>query len=328
MGQADPSLTIMTTVDVSLPQPDPQPKGRVHLLSSARLKQLNIRSDLKGGMQLFGHGVVILVSGSLWIWGLMSELWSVALPAVWIYGISLATLFAPVHECVHRTAFVSRRWNDGVAWISGLFSFYNSTFFRYYHRWHHRYTQIPGKDPELSDPKPHALSQYLLEISGGYWWIGRLQFFSCVALGQIDRYPFVPDSAKAGVIRSVRIQVLIYGLGIAWSIGLAYPWFVILWLLPLILGQPVLRFILLAEHTGCSDDDNSLTNTRTTLTIWPVRFLMWNMPFHAEHHLYPSIPFHALSAAHQDLRSHWIQIESGYVQANRQIIAGLGASVE
>ena len=23
-----------------------------------------------------------------------------------------------------------------------------------------------------------------------------------------------------------------------------------------------------------------------------VRLLMWNMPFHAEHHLYPFIPFH------------------------------------
>ncbi len=315
---------LMTTVNVSAPPST----GRVHLLPNARLKQLNDRSDLKGGIQLLGHGLVILLSGSVWIWGLMSELWSVALPAVWIYGLGLATLFAPVHECVHRTAFASRWLNDGVAWITSLFSFYNSTFFRYYHRWHHRYTQIPGKDPELSDPKPQTLGQYLLEISGGYWWIGRFQFFSRVALGQIDRYPFVPDSAKAEVIRSVRIQVLIYGIGIALSIGLAYPWFVILWLLPLILGQPVLRFILLAEHTGCSYDDNSLTNTRTTLTIWPVRFLMWNMPFHAEHHLYPSIPFHALSAAHQDLRSHWTQIESGYVQANRQIIMGLVSSIE
>ncbi len=318
----------MSTLDASLIHPqssaDSQPQGRVHLLPNPQLQHLNTRSDLKGGIQLLSHGLVILVSGSLWIWGLSQGSWSWVLPALMIYGISLATLFAPVHECVHRTAFASRWLNDGVAWIAGLLSFYNSSFFRYYHRWHHRYAQIPGKDPELTDPKPQTLGQYFLEIGGWYWWIGRLQFFSHVALGQIERYPFIPNSGKAQVIRSVRIQVLLYGFAIAISVALGYPWIVVLWLLPMIWGQPVLRFILLAEHTGCSTDDNVLTNTRTTLAIWPIRLLMWNMPFHAEHHLYPSIPFHALPTAHQELRSHWTQMAPGYLQANRQIIAGLG----
>ena len=49
-------------------------------------------------------------------------------------------------------------------------------------------------------------------------------------------------------------------------------------------------------------DRNGLTNTRTTLTNAAVRLLMWNMPFHAEHHLYPSIPFHRLPDAHATLR--------------------------
>src|SRR3546814_17307512 len=56
-----------------------------------------------------------------------------------------------------------------------------------------------------------------------------------------------------------------------------------------VLGMPFLRLYLMAEHTGCSEADNGLTNTRTTLTAWPVRLLMLNMPFHAEHPLYPSI---------------------------------------
>ena len=37
-----------------------------------------------------------------------------------------------------------------------------------------------------------------------------------------------------------------------------------------------------------------LENSRTTYTNALVRFLAWNMPFHAEHHAWPSIPFHAL----------------------------------
>jgi fatty acid desaturase len=42
--------------------------------------------------------------------------------------------------------------------------------------------------------------------------------------------------------------------------------------------------------------------TRTTLTGFPIRFLMWNMPYHAEHHLCPAVPFHRLPALHRLLR--------------------------
>jgi fatty acid desaturase len=86
--------------------------------------------------------------------------------------------------------------------------------------------------------------------------------------------------------------------------------------------------ILLAEHTGCSYDENPLTNTRTTLTLWPIRFLMWNMPYHAEHHLYASIPFHSLAKAHTKLLPQLERVESGYVKVNRNIIASFGQSVE
>ncbi len=58
---------------------------------------------------------------------------------------------------------------------------------------------------------------------------------------------------------------------------------------------------MLAEHTGCSEDDDALANTRTTYTIWPVRFLMWEMPYHAEHHRHPALPFFSLAEMHRSL---------------------------
>jgi fatty acid desaturase len=95
------------------------------------------------------------------------------------------------------------------------------------------------------------------------------------------------------------------------------------WIGPLLLAQPILRAILVTEHTGCSLDSNPLTNTRTTLVSWPVRLVHWNMPYHAEHHLYPAIPFHALPAAHQLLRERFRHVVRGYVAGNREILAGL-----
>jgi fatty acid desaturase len=55
---------------------------------------------------------------------------------------------------------------------------------------------------------------------------------------------------------------------------------------------------------------------------------MWNMPYHTEHHLYASIPFHALTAAHAKLSPHLKQLESGYLKVNRNIIAGFDQSIE
>jgi fatty acid desaturase len=44
-----------------------------------------------------------------------------------------------------------------------------------------------------------------------------------------------------------------------------------------------------------------LTNTRTTKPNPLVQFLYWNMPYHLEHHLAPSVPFHALARMHEQL---------------------------
>jgi len=295
------------------------------ILSVSELATLNDRSDFKGWQQLIIHLAVIAVSGA--IWGISWNLgYWLAIPALVVYGFSLATMFATLHECAHRTAFASQKLNDSVAWVAGVLSFYNSTFYRRYHKWHHRYTQIPGKDPELEDIPPQNWLEYLWQISGIPWWLSKVQGHTKAALGQFEGCPYISASARAEVMRSTWWQLGVYGTAIAISIGFQQPWFITYWVLPLALGQPILRFILIAEHTGCTQDNNPLTNTRTTLTPWFMRLMMWNMPFHTEHHLYASIPFHALPQAHEKLKPHLGQLVPGYVTANRQIVAQFATS--
>jgi fatty acid desaturase len=299
-------------------QPDAPAERLPHrILSATELGSLNTRSNLQGYLRLGGHLLVLGISGYLW------TLYPLAIPLLVIYGFSLAAMFAVVHECCHRTAFANNRVNDIVAWWAGVLSGYNSTFYRRYHKWHHRYTRIPGKDPELKDRTPDSLLSYGLELTGLLWWWGKLRGHLRIALGIVDECEYIPATARAEVIRSTRLQLLVYAIAIGISVFCAQPWFLIYWLLPLAVGQPILRFLLLAEHTGCSLDDNSLTNTRTTLTLAPLRFLMWNMPFHAEHHLYASLPFHALPAAHDRLKSHFTTVDPGYLRVNLGIISKL-----
>ena len=282
------------------------------------LEQLNRRSNIKGAVQAIAHLSLLGASGYCWMTH-TDQLW-IGLPALVLYGFAVAATFMPLHECVHRTAFANRRANDLIAWLAGVLSFYNSTFYRRYHQWHHRYTRIPNKDPELTDLIPSNWREYVLHVSGIPWWMGKLQTHFLCATGQMTGFSYIPETARREVQRSMQLQLMVYGCAIAACVYFGQTWFVLGWLLPLAVGQPLLRLILLAEHTGCSLDGNLLTNTRTTLTWVPLRLLLWNMPFHAEHHFCPSIPFHSLGDAHQVLKEHLTHVEEGYVAVNRAIV--------
>ncbi len=83
------------------------------------------------------------------------------------------------------------------------------------------------------------------------------------------------------------------------------------WLIPLAIGAPLLRLYLVCEHTLCPNSDDGFANTRTTISNPIVRFLMWNLPYHAEHHLFPNIAFYRLPEAHQYLRPHLKHVAKG-----------------
>lgn len=290
------------------------------VLEIATLRSLSHRSNVRGLLRFGTHLGLIVLTGLL-VWWAMPN-WYLLVPAMILNGFTIVTMFAPMHECVHRTAFASPRLNEVFGWIAGLLSFYNFTYYRHYHTWHHRYTQDPARDPELMSPKPRNLFEYLLEISGLQFWCLRPLTFARLALGQTQQYPFVPASARRAIAISAGIQLSIYVAAIV-SIVMGYPFAWYFFFLPAILAQPLLRAILIAEHTGCTNDENGLTNTRTTLTSFPIRLVMWNMPYHTEHHLYPSIPFHQLPRAHVEIREKLTHLAPNYVAANRIIIRSL-----
>jgi len=283
-------------------------------ISTDELARLQKRSDGRGLMRLLGHLIAIGTCGWLYALSLERPSSMLRLLAGLALGFTLVTMFAAMHEGVHRTAFKSQGLNDGVAWFAGLLSFYNSTFYRRYHGWHHRYTQLPGKDPELEDRRPTSFVDYFVQMSGLPWWFGKLRTHCTLALGRTELYPFLTERTAPLVVRSVRAQLAVYGVAIAVSAALEYPYFALYWLLPVALGQPLLRVILLAEHGGCSEDDNPLSNSRTTYTLLPVRYLMWEMPYHAEHHRYPALPFFALRRAHTKLGPQLVHVaRHGYL---------------
>ncbi len=299
------------------------PQPTTPLLERDALASLNQLRNGPASLRLISHLLTIVLGGGLWA----QQGWPLALRlgGLGICGVGLATSFAPLHECCHRTAFRSRQLNDAVAWLAGLLSFYNASFYRRYHQWHHRYTHQPGLDPELDDPLPTNLPAYLRELSGWNWWSGKLSGYGLLLWGDLGGLGYLSPEAIPQVRRSVRLQFAVYIALALVSLLNGNGFLLWFWLLPLAVGQPVLRFLLLAEHCGCSFCRDGTSNTRTTLTNPLVRWLMWNMPFHAEHHLYPSLPFHALPAAHRPIGPHLRHCDPGYLAVHRQLLRNLPA---
>ena len=178
------------------------------LLERDALSRLNQLRDSPAVVRLASH-LLLIIAGEL-VWA--QQPWSLALRLVGLLlcGIGLATCFAPLHECCHRTAFHGRRVNDTVAWFAGLLSFYNSTYYRRYHQWHHRYTHQPGLDPELDDPVPTNSWAYLRELSGWNWWSGKWGGYARLLWGNLSGLSYLSPEAIPQVRRSVRLQIAVY----------------------------------------------------------------------------------------------------------------------
>jgi fatty acid desaturase len=287
--------------------------------SRQEIARLAGASDRRGLARLAGHVAALAAIGALV--ALIADPWE-CLPAQALEGAILVFLFAPLHETVHRTAFRTRRLNDAVAAAIGFVILLPAGYFRAFHFAHHRHTQDPARDPELATPKPRSRREWLWRVSGLPLWrdlaLGRLRH----AAGRV-REPFLAPEAAARVIREARTHLALYAAIAAASVATGCDAAFRFWIVPALLGQPWLRLFLMAEHTLCPLVPDMLANTRTTLTNPLVRFFAWNMPFHAEHHAFPAIPFHALPEAHRHLAPSISTIARGYLAFHAELLRAL-----
>lgn len=286
-------------------------------LTAAQRRQLTAKSNRRGLAHLAGHAGAIGLVAALILAGTPG--WPLLMV---VQGVLVIFLFTLLHETVHQTAFRSARLNQAVGYACGFAVLLPPIWFRFFHLAHHRHTQDPDHDPELAQAKPQSLARYIVYVSGVPVWAAQLGALARNACGRCtDR--FVPPSRRAKVHNEARLMVAAYAalLGICLAFGFTALLYV--WLLPLLLGQPFLRLFLLAEHGRCPYVANMFENTRTTYTSWLVRKLTWNMPYHAEHHAYPTVPFHRLPQLHTLARDHLRRTEAGYAQFHAKYIDSL-----
>jgi len=283
-------------------------------LTPEQRQHLTARSDVKGLLHLVGHWGAIAACSTLIL--IAVPLWPLLLV---VQGVLLVFLFTLLHETSHKTPFQSDWINDCVGHICGFIIFLPATWFRYFHFAHHKHTQIPGKDPELDSPKPETKLGYALYVSGLPLWLNHAKTVIRTARGQMSTR-YIPTARRAGITREARLYLVGYVALLGLSLWHASTALLYLWLLPALLGQPFLRLYLLAEHGRCPMVANMFENTRTTFTSRFVRGLAWNMPYHTEHHTYPSVPFHRLPELRRLTTPYLNVTANGYAAFNKEYV--------
>ena len=296
-----------------------EPKLRDNPLSPGMLRELSARSDARGAIRTVSHYGAVAILGTL-IW-LVSSTWGLAWALLLIpaQAYLVAFLFMPMHETAHKTAFRSRALNLAVGHLSAFMIAHRYEYYCLFHWDHHRYTQDPARDPELivglkpsSDTQLAIAYTGLLQVAGREWLLLRHALTGKVAL------PWIPENKRDIVVREARLYLSGYALLLVISLALHSAILLWVWIIPLLIGQLILRPYLYAEHTGCERTRSAFENTRTTYTGMVMKWFAWNMPYHAEHHAYPSIPFHALPKLNRIVADEIMYRGQGYRAVTRE----------
>lgn len=296
---------------------DRKPEGRP--LTPVQLKEFSLRSNTPGLVRAVTHyGAIALVSTLIWSvmarYGLLF-----AIPLIAVQGYLVAFLFMAVHEAAHKTVLRTRWLNTALGHLSSLMIALPYEGYALFHWDHHRFTQDPERDPELVTATiPASDTRLAIAYTGLVQLMNRIVLLFRRAFTGNAAAPWIPENKRAMVVREARAYVFVYVLLMSASVALSSTLLLWVWLLPLAVGQLFLRPYLYAEHTGCEHTRSAFENTRTTYTGKLMKWFAWNMPFHVEHHAYPSVPFHALPKLNEVIADRIVHAGPGYRTVTRQ----------
>jgi fatty acid desaturase len=201
-----------------------------------------------------------------------------------------------LHEASHRSLFRRPLINDAVGFLCGLPILLPVSGFRTNHTGHHARRSSQGDPQDAAFPRLDKATTVAAHL---------LVFL-------VKAYAFIlilPASVIARADRRTRYQIsLEYGLiiafytGLFWLLPFALVWK--LWLLPLLIGALFTQLRAIAEH-GLTSRGNVFTATRTVTSNRLASFLMCNINYHLEHHLFPAVPWYNLPKVHRLLQDEY-----------------------
>jgi fatty acid desaturase len=245
---------------------------------------------------------LVVIAGASVAW-ILTHGWLAALPAQILLGLMLAHAVELQHQVLHGTAFRSGTKNRVVGTLLGLPMLVSYTQYRSLHLLHHRYL---GTDRD---------TEFFLYASNEALTIGRL----LASAFNVRRWAVAVREVAASILPGRRYDAVITGerthqriqgeyrlmllmlVGmVGMSLLLESPLILTLWLIPLVVAEPIHFAIELPEHTFCDRTSQQVyRNTRSIRGSWFSFWLTNGNNFHVEHHLRMGTPINKLPAMHR-----------------------------
>jgi Na+-transporting NADH:ubiquinone oxidoreductase subunit F len=231
------------------------------------------------------------------LWGT----WWAVIPYLLYSVLYASTSDSRWHEAGHGTAFKTDWMNNALYEIASFMVMRESIVWRWSHTRHHSDTIVVGRDPEIAVPRPPDVKAIIMSFFNLRVYP---KFFGHMLLHSIgrmsaDEKTYIPQMEFPKVYRRARVYVAIYAVVIGLSLYTRS-------ILPLmfvgfanLFGTWLLVTYGLTQHAGLAENvlDHRL-NCRTVYMNPIHRYLYWNMNYHVEHHMFPLVPYHALSKLH------------------------------
>ncbi len=211
-------------------------------------------------------------------------------------GLSLSTLSVLSHESSHNLFTRNPRIDRWIGFVCGIPILFSAMGYRIMHPIHHkRLRTVEDPDDIENATKDPAVLR----------WVYVAVFFVSVYLYLI----MVPANAFRKGMRSEKTAVILEFFCMAGIVALGWillpaSWMIEGWLLPLLVAGQIANIRGIAEH-GMTTSGNEMTDTRTVATHPVLSFLMCNINYHIEHHLYPGVPWYNLPKVHKLLQEEY-----------------------
>jgi fatty acid desaturase len=324
-GESSPE----TLVDAaSMPQKKPrQIRWYRTPIDAELLRELSRRSDTLGALQTLGYLGSYATTAGLALYSLGRWHWSATALFVFLHGMVTAFMINGVHELGHNTVFRSRWLNAVFLRILAFLGWINFQMFGQSHGRHHAYTLHPPDDLEVVLPIRlavwHFLEQGFVNPRGLY---RALRDTIRIARGhfkgewELTLYPTLDPLRRRPAVRWAR--TLLLGHFLITAISLAAGW----WMIPILItlgpfyGGWLFFLCNNTQHIGLMNNVPDFRLCCRTCTLNPLfRMLYWQMNYHTEHHMYPTVPCYRLGKLHRAIVADMPPCPHGLMQTWREI---------
>ena len=301
-------------------------------LDRETLRELTKKSDLRGLLHAGSFLLIYLGTIGLALHFFLTGQWVLMVVAAYVHCVfhGFVGMGAAVHELSHGTAFRTK-WLNELFYRLFAFLSWNSHFhFKESHRRHHLNTGFMELDKEIK-PEPIGFTKANV-IS---WFLFDYGLFKKImwtdlnhALGNtdVDFFFWCPLLRKEDIKTKKLVgwaRFLFLGHGVLLALFIVFE----LWILipTVTFGYFFATFLVhgceVQQHSGLGRNVPDWRVIAYTADFGPVMsFLYWNMNYHAEHHMYASVPFYNLPKLHKALQADLPRPLKGYLRGLLHVI--------